>query len=300
MENYPNKKPDLADTLPPSLLDDSSGVTWGNIAEKAPPFGQSAELLDDKEKIEKRLRGELIDAYENRIDKERRAYGYVANALSDAGYGVFSGTVDEYGMDTAEIDGKLCEEILGYIDAKFSPDPHVVESRKTHQEEYERTINSRAGVAFDMLDSIRRGLCVSGSERFDNTIDTLSHMKDRVPEGQINLARAYFAYFEDPTEQNKGRLNEHVNGYINSTRRGISELAEDVYTAVPRSADLADTLDSGLGRNVSQGYEDVHEAVIKYFDFKQNGTSESNPQSSKNNEKPNAKASINRVLDLIG
>lgn len=307
MENLSSKKPATAQTYGStsgqaswdSLLEEGKikkETTWGDVAKESKfspdknpdntttgskPQTEASQkdvqdlldipaekLQDGAEKIEKRLRKKLQEAYEYSTKREFSSLGYVSEALKGAGFVDISHRVDDYNETAAKIDTSLADGIVSYIDAKFSNDPEKSKEQDKIWVDYQRKTKGRATTLESTLNIVRSSIFYSGDDRLEGTVEQVSEMKSDIPEGQMRLLRAYKTYFDDPTKKNLKNLDDRLGEYIGSVRGNLDRLTDNIALAVPNSDDVCYAVGVDLSKTVAQGREDVYSAIIDYFKFK--------------------------------
>lgn len=249
------------------------------------------------ERRERSLRAELLDAGETFSRKERSAYGFVSDSLSQIGFNAFSRKIEDFGMGTANLDARRSEALVEYLDAKFSDDPKIKKSADDLWDEYRRISTNRANVLDDTLDSTRRSLFITENRMLEDAAMRVSQMRE-LPEEQILLTNAYREYFDNPSKKNKAALDEQVDKYTRLTRNGLYGLADSLEPVAGRRSDLPDALGGNLSRTIARGYEEVHDSIMKYFNFKQENYGAGAPEEDSATEKE-ARSAFERGRDSV-
>ena len=250
---------------------DADEFKWDHLKDAPHPLFnkvEKAEQVDDQ--VERRLRNDLLDAGEQFSKNERSAYGYLSEEMTKSNLGIPSSSVEGLGINSAMIDSKRLNTMIEYLDTKYSTDIKEEDKQKILndlRESYLKDTKNRVGLFEDTTGSIARDLNQSENKTFEEPAYRVNSINKIVPD-QMSIANAYFEYFDHPTEEAKKRLNNQVDNYALAIRQGVGKLSETVYDNRVGSSDLADILNNNVGRGVSLSYEDVHSALMQYFNHK--------------------------------
>lgn len=266
---------------PEPTKDDNANFPWDILTEES----KQSEKVPDGEV----LRNRLNDATNNFVKEENEGYVAIINNLSESGinFPPNENPVEVLAKNLTNNDKERLDAIIGYIDARFSadgsnsPDEHTA---KQYRQLYLKSTDSRAkslGGFLNYMDEGNYGVDFTSAFVSDGDNPNFPAEKYYLPEKQNELAEAYFKYFDNPSEESKIALEGKVKTYTEKMKNGIRSVCAGVGAAKIGNEQLPQIIDI-LGSSMSENYGSVHEAIMKYYDYKHNeyqSTRDNTPQS---------------------
>jgi hypothetical protein len=245
----PQSSPDSVDPKPQTVPDSIESKT---------------ELSsEDKEKIGRKLRKELLEAAESTSKKQYEAYGYLYESLDDSGYNALATTVGNLSEHTKRLDAGRTKALIDYIDLKFASGPGVEKSRKEARESYKKSSTAYAEVLEKSLGYAGQGLLISN----ETTAAYLLNLRKKLPEGQMATSTELIDYFDNPSEETKKQLEKDLTGHDNSIGEAFHFLTRSAEETMPRGSKIPESVYK-LGNTTRKGHEDLYKALINYYEFK--------------------------------
>lgn len=247
-------------------LPDTNGTKWDDLKDVPHP---QFNRIDDKNEL--RLRNELMRASEQFSKDERAIYGLLSEELAKSNLSSLSKTVEELGAGSSQLDSERYQTMLDYLDNKFSDEINSGEKEKITtelRESYLKNTRAREGLFEDSTRDIWNNLSRSDDRAFEEPAYYVNEIRKNMP-GQTSIAEAYFEYFDNPTDERlRQRLNGRVDEYTYSFRNRLGHLSETVHSNTIGTSALPDVLNNRLGSSMSRDYENIHSAIMHYFDHK--------------------------------
>ncbi|MBR3253882.1 hypothetical protein IKF86_01380 [Candidatus Saccharibacteria bacterium] len=253
-----------SDSGPDPLWDSLINVEFaGANSANTTPVNETNEMNSEKAD---RVREELLSTAEDFARNERKSYNYLAEELTKSSI-IFpqnNNPVEDYGALSSKIDSSRFAEIIGYIDAISAQEPDSADVANSCRDEYFRATKARGEALFDAASYIQKHIAYTGNENLDGAAQVLGKIKQTLPEEQLRLANAYFDYFDDPSEQAKRSLDNHVGNYVASFQTSLGSLFSTLPSASANSEALLDS-EYKLRQHLSLGYEDIHKLIMDYY-----------------------------------
>ena len=251
-----------------------SGTEWDTLKDVPNAMFNPTEIVDDldaPERIERRLKGNLIDCNERFIRGERIACGSLADELSRSHLRELSTPVQEFGEISSRLDSSRFDILMEYLDKKFSSELSDEEKDRVTsdlRDEYLRGTMQRANLTEEETSNVRRMLARTEDERLARSIHHIDRLRKESPNYQVQVANAYFDYFDNPSDNNRTRLTTKVLDYTDTLRREFRGVTEGAIEGRVGSRDLPDSIYFNFARNTTKNYEEMHEAILDYYDFR--------------------------------
>ncbi len=246
-------------------LADNSNELFNPKPQSSPNNTQSKPELspDEKEKLGRKLRKELLETAELASKKQSEAYKYLYESLSNSGYNALATTVDGFRKNTVDLDAGRIKSLIDYIDLKFTSGPGVDKSRAEARENYQKASVAYAGKIEKSLEYAGRGLLLSSGE----TASCLLKLRKTLPESQLATSKELIEYFDNPSEEAKKQLKENLTGHDNLIGKAFHSLTKSTEEEMPRSSGISDTVYK-IGATTRGGHEGLYGALIDYYEFK--------------------------------
>ena len=224
--------------------------------------------LSNSEKIERSLRSNLLDASETFSRQKHAAYSNLAENLTRSGYGSLIDPIESLDDKTAKIDTRRIGHLVDYIDQRFAaPDDASRHAAESIKEEYLKDTRFCAETIADSTGKISRELVQTEDKRLEGVIHYISKVKEDAPDGQIRLAKAYFKYFDEPSDESKRYLMNQVANYSALLRQELGNVSDEIARNHLGNKELPGA-SFIVGRSLSRGYEELHDAIMKYYNHK--------------------------------
>ena len=277
---------------------DVSSLGWDTLKDVPNAIFNQTETIDNNESAEQEkaqgetedqvellLKNDLIECNEKFTRGERLACANLAEELSKSRLESLTNPVREFGEFSSRLDSERFSTLLEYLDQKFSPELSDQEKDKITGElrdAYFKDTMARAGLLAEETDTAWRSLNQMENEALAKPIHHVDKLRKEAPNSQVQIAKAYFDFFDNPTDKNRIILSHKVSDYTDSFRRELGGISEGLVDNKIGSKDLPDSIYLGLAQSVSKNYESMHDALLKYYNYK-------------NNNKPNSVANSPKV-----
>ena len=255
--------------------------TFNNIENDASKNEASHNKVIDRTEIQ--LKNALIDCNERFVRDERLACGSLADELSRSHLESLSRPVHEFGAYSSRLDSERFETLLEYLDQKFSTELKDEDKKRITDElkdTYFKDTMARAGLLAEKTDTVRDKLVQTDNKSFEESIHHFDKYRKDAPDFQVQIAKAYFDYFEEPTDKTRTRLAHKVGDYTTLLRREFGGITEGIVNNKIGSKNLPDSVFLGVAKSAIKNYEEMHSAVLKYYDHKNSEILESSSQTS--------------------
>lgn len=272
------KAPDI-DSSDWDALKYAPNSSVNNSENDTPRSESSHEKEVDRTEIQ--LKNALIDSNERFTRNERSACSDLADELSRSHLEALSRPIQEFGAYSSRLDSERFETLLEYLDQKFSTELDSEDKKRITDElrdSYFKDTTARAGLMAEKTDVIRDRLGQINDNAFEETIHYFDKYRKDAPNYQVQIAKAYFDYFDEPTDKTRNYLNHKVGDYIESLRREFGGMTEGIVKNKIGSKNLPDTIFLGVARSSAKNYEEMHDSLLNYFNYKTNEILKTNPQ----------------------
>ena len=247
--------------------------TFNKIAEVEDIDSLKGAELHNKEvdRVEMQLKNALIDSNERFTQSERAACDNLADVLNHSHLESLSRPVQEFGNYSSRLDSERFETLLEYLDQKFSTELNDEDKKRITDElrdTYFKDTTARAGLMAEKTDIIRDKLSQTDNKAFDETIHHFDKYRKDAPNYQVQIAKAYFDYFDEPTDNARNRLNHKVGDYTDLLRSEFGGMADGIVKNKIGSKGLPEAIFFDLARNSAKNFEEMHDALLKYYNHK--------------------------------
>lgn len=267
--------PDI-DSLGWDALKDAPNSTFN----QKEPFDDGTESFErtdnhnkDIDRAEAQLKNALIESNEKFTRRERAVCNNLADELKHSHLDSLSRPVQEFGDYSSRLDSERFEVLLEYLDQKFSPELNDEDKKRITDElrdTYYKDTTARAGLLAEESDTVWKNLNQMESKALEKPIYHMNNYRKNAPNYQVQIAKAYFDYFDEPTDRSRNHLTHKVEDYLQLLRHEFGGIAQDLTDNKIGTKDLPDSIFRGLSQNTSKNYEEMHDALLKYFDYKNN------------------------------
>jgi hypothetical protein len=239
-----------------------SGSDWNSLT--GVEFA-GANQSTDYEQSEK-MRKQYLETIEGFTRDEAKSYYRLAEELSSSGLGFGAESVESLGGKSAEIDERRYATMAEYIDKMFdgSQDQRALDEMR---EDYFMETKNRAGLLDETVDDIDHRLLQSGDSGFEGVSYGLRNIGRNVPEGELSLAKAYFDYYDDPSDQARRALDGRLKDYVKTFNDDLHGTVDELSKVVATGDDLLGA-EYEFRQRLSRGYEDAHKAIMDYYEYK--------------------------------
>ena len=234
------------------------------------PFSQAEQSKNSPEDLElMKLRNEVLGRSEEFAKREQADYAQLSFQLRRNGLAEYAQSTDAIATANPRLDRQRHQALVDYIDYKFDTNSESGQNQNDDKERnlYQQASRRRAAVCADSLGQISHRLNLQNGASAEPLLVRTNSLKNTVQDGQLQLSNAYLTYFDHPTNENRQRLDNLVSNYSNELKSNLHQLAS-VLPVTDNHSDLQDFLGIKLGNNLSNGYGNLHQSIMKYFEQK--------------------------------